>query len=459
MKSLISVFVLLLALCAGSLAQAQTCASGGGATVCLTATGTADNVQLTWTVSGNVTGLQVYRDTDADAKGRNRLAVLAASARSYTDSTAVPATPYWYWVKVSTGSGSSTFNAGPATATRSGGMRDLTSVQLSTLMVPGINLGNTLEAIPSETSWGQPLTTQTTMDGYKAAGFKSVRIPVAWSQYADANYNISPTWMARVKQVVDYAHKAGLYAMINIHWDGGWMNHPTYDQQAAINAKLAKFWTQIATTFRDYDDTLLFAGSNEVGMDGTWGAPTAEWAAVQNSFNQTFVDTVRATGGNNAKRHLVVQGYFTNIDITTVSNTVPTDTVANRLFMEVHYYDPYDFTLNGSSNIWQWGAGATDPNAVETWANEPWVDSEFQKMKTHFVDQGVAVIIGEYGAYLKSQYPGMGTYRSAWTQYVTHSIFQHGLVPMWWDTGELIDRTTGAQKVPTLISTIVNAAK
>ena len=459
MRSLKSVFIFLLALCAGSLAQAQgqSCGSGGGATVCLSATGTPDNIQLSWTVSGNVTGVQVYRDIDSDPRGRDRLALLAGSARSYTDSTAVAVTPYWYWVKFTTGSLS--YNAGPVTAVRPGAMRDLTSVQLSKLMVPGINLGNTLEAIPNETSWNPTLTSQATMDGYKAAGFKSVRIPVAWTQYADANYNISPTWMARVKQVVDYARKAGLYAMINIHWDGGWMNHPTYDRQAAINDKLAKFWTQIATAFRDYDDTLLFAGTNEVGMENTWGQPTAEWAAVQNSFNQTFVNTVRATGGNNAKRHLVVQGYFTNIDITTATNTVPNDTVANRLFMEVHYYDPYNFTLNGNSTIWQWGANATDASATETWANESWVDSQFQKMKSRFVDQGVAVIIGEYGAYLKSQYPGMNPYRHDWARYVTRSIVQHGQVPMWWDTGELIDRKTGAQKVPDLIGTIVNAAK
>lgn len=338
-------------------------------------------------------------------------------------------------------------------------MRDLTSVQLSPLMVPGINLGNTLEAIPTETSWNPTLTTQATMDGYKAAGFKSVRIPVAWSQYADAEGNISPTWMARVKQVVDYARQAGLYAVINIHWDGGWMNHPTYDRQAAINARIARFWTQIANAFKDYDDHLLFAGTNEVGMENTWGPPPAEWAAVQNSFNQTFVDAVRATGGNNAQRHLVVQGYFTNIDITTVSNTVPTDTVAHRLFMEVHYYDPFNFTLNGSSSIWQWGANATDAAATETWANEPWVDDQFRKMKTRFVDQGVGVIIGEYGAYVKSGYPGMAAYRRYWAQYVTRSIVQHGQVPMWWDTGELIDRRTGAQTVPDVISAIVEAAQ
>jgi endoglucanase len=453
MKSLFSVVLVGLALCVGVPAHAQSCGSGGGATVCLTATGNADSVQLSWTVSGSVNSFQVYRDTDSDPNGRSRIAQLGKSVTSYTDSAAVPGARYWYWIKFNNA------NTSAATALRIGVMRDLTSVQLSTQMAPGINLGNTLEGIPTETSWNATLTTQATIDGYKAAGFKSVRIPVAWTQYADANYNISPTWMARVREVVDYTRKAGLYAMINIHWDGGWMNHPTYDQQAAINAKLAKFWTQIATTFRDYDDTLLFAGSNEVGMENTWGPPTAEWAAVQNSFNQTFVNTVRATGGNNAKRHLVVQGYFTNIDITTATNTVPSDTVANRLFMEVHYYDPYNFTLNGNSTIWQWGSIAQDGNATETWANEPWVDDQFQKMKSRFVDQGVAVIIGEYGAYLKSQYPGMDTYRSYWAQYVTRSIVQHGQVPMWWDTGELIDRATGAQKVPALISTIVNAAK
>jgi endoglucanase len=180
---------------------------------------------------------------------------------------------------------------------------------------------------------------------------------------------------------------------------------------------------------------------------------------VQNGFNQAFVNAVRATGGNNALRHLVVQAYFTNIDHAVAINTVPTDTVANRLFMEVHYYDPYDFTINGASTIWQWGSTATDPAATETWADEPWVDAQFQKMKTHFVDQGVAVMVGEYGAYVKPDYPGMAAYRKAWADYVTRSMVQHGLVPVWWDTGELVDRATGAQKVPDLINTLVNAAQ
>ncbi len=339
-------------------------------------------------------------------------------------------------------------------------MRDLTSVQLSREMVPGINLGNTLEALPAETSWGAPLTTQATMDGYKAAGFKSVRIPVAWSQYADANYTIRPAWMARVTQVVDYARKAGLYAVINVHWDGGWMDHPTYAEQAGINARLTKLWTQIATNFKNYDDHLLFAGTNEVGMQAPWGTPIApEWAKVQNGFNQAFVDAVRATGGNNARRHLVVQAYWTSIEHAVSINTMPTDTVPNRLFMEVHNYDPYNFSLNGDSKIWQWGAGATDAAATETWANEAYFDKMFRSMKTRFVDQGVAVIVGEYGAYVKPKYPGMAEYRKVWAKYVTHSIVQNGLVPMWWDTGELIDRVTGAQKEPAVIKVIIDAAK
>ena len=346
----------------------------------------------------------------------------------------------------------------PAADGTAGVIRNLTSVQLSALMSPGINIGNTLEALPAETSWGNPMITQKLLDGYRAAGFKTVRIPVSWSQYADANNNISAAWMARVTQVVDYAHKAGLYAIINVHWDGGWIDHATYARQAAINAKLSKFWTQIANNFKNYDDTVLFAGTNEVGEPNTWGTPTTEQAAVQNSFNQTFVNAVRATGGNNAKRHLVVQAYYTDIN-RSVINTIPKDTIANRLFMEVHYYDPYHFTINGDSKIWQWGASATDPAATDNWGDEAWVDGQFQKMKTRYVDQNVAVLVGEYGAYSKPKYPGMQAYAKKWAAYVTRSSYQHGLVPVYWDTGGVIDRNSGAPRDPEMISLIVNAAK
>lgn len=349
--------------------------------------------------------------------------------------------------------------AGANAAPASGAMREITSLQLAREMSPGINLGNTLEAIPAETSWGQPKTTRKIMDAYKAAGFNSVRIPVAWSQYTDAKDNISPQWMARVKQVVDHARAAGLVTMINIHWDGGWMNHTTRDHEAAINARLARLWTQIANAFRDYDDGLLFAGTNEVGQENLWTPPTAEFAAVQNSFNRTFVTTVRATGGNNAKRHLVVQGYNTNIGHTIKWAVIPKDSVPDRLMMEAHYYDPYDFALNEKSKVWQWGSIAKDPAATQTWADEPWVEKEFASLKERFVDRGVPVLIGEYGAYPKPQFPQMQPYVDHWIREVTGSMRKHGLVPMWWDTGALFDRSTGAQKDPHTIQLIVESAR
>jgi endoglucanase len=333
-------------------------------------------------------------------------------------------------------------------------------------MSPGWNLGNSLEAIGGETNWGNAATSQALMNAVKAAGFKTIRIPISWSQYADASDNISATWMARVKQVVDYAHNAGLYTMINVHWDGGWMQ-PTYAKQATVNARLTKFWTQIATTFKDYDGTLLFAGTNEVMVDGNYNAPTTEYCSVQNSFNQTFVNAVRAVGAGNTKRHLVVQGFNTNIDYSTTCNaTLPTDSTANHLMMEVHYYGPFDFAQDANTKIWQWGAIATDPSATETWANEAYADAEFQKAKAAWVDKGVPVILGEYAAISRTEYDPAGTYRKYWDQYITKSAYQHGMVPVYWDNGPtsnhssgLFDRATGAPAYPDVISAIVGATK
>ncbi len=348
-----------------------------------------------------------------------------------------------------------------AGAKTTGVMRELTSVEMSKQMSPGWNLGNSLEALPEETSWGNPRATQDLMNAVKAAGFKSVRIPVSWDAHANSDDVISRRWMARVTEVVNYARNAGLYVVLNEHFDGGWLQ-PTAAKQAEANARLAKLWTQIAENFKDYDDYLLFAGTNEVGIAGEYGAPSAENAAVQNSFNQTFVNAVRATGGNNAKRVLVVQGYNTNIDYTVANAVVPADTVQSRLMMEVHYYDPYNFTINDKSHIWQWGAIATDPKATETWANEAYADGQFDKMKTHFIDKGVAVILGEYSAIMRSEYTGQERQRVYWDIYITKSAYKHGLVPFYWDNGNtgnhaagLFDRKTGAQAYPYIVDAIV----
>lgn len=348
--------------------------------------------------------------------------------------------------------------AAPATT----GMRELSSLQLSRLMGTGWNLGNALEAIGGETAWGNPATTQALMTAVKAAGFSTVRIPVSWKQYADASDLISPAWMARVAQVVDYARAAGLHALINIHWDGGWMQ-PTYAAQAMANARITRFWTQIAKHFKAYDDGLLFAGSNEVMVEGDYGPPKAEYIAVQNGFNQQFVTAVRATGGNNAQRHLVVQGFNTNIDHTLDFAVMPTDTAQDKLMMEVHFYDPYDFTLNDRSAVWQWGAAATDAGAKAAGFDEAHVDAQFQKMKARFVDQGIPVILGEFGAIRRSEHAGAEAYRLAWNRHVARSARAHELVPIYWDAGAatdnhslgLFDRRSGAQVHPALIAAIV----
>jgi endoglucanase len=548
---LLSALLLALGVGAAPLAQAQSCGSGGGTTVCLSASGTANNVQLNWTVSGNVSRLEVYRDTDSDPNGRSRIAVPGPSARAYTDGTAATGTPYWYWVKFTTSGGS--FNSGAATATRTGSctatavtpyinvngswtqtssatitagnsailgpqpitggswswsgcgtsgssreqtitpsasctanatytntcgaktiqpfvitvpgsMRDLTSIQLSQQMSPAWNLGNTVNAVPDETSWGNPVVNQQLLTAVKAAGFKSVRIAAGWSHHADADGNVSPAWMARVAEIVGYARNAGLYVVLNNH-ETEWTS-PTYANQPIANARLAKLWTQIANHFKDYDDYLLFAGTNEILFPGDYGPPTAEYQDVQNGFNQVFVNAVRATGGNNAKRHLVVQGFNTNINWTYNGFIKPADSATNRLFLEVHFYDPYNFALNENSSIWQWGANATDPNATETWANEAYVDAQFQMMKSRFVDAGIPVLLGEYAAILRTEYDPAGSYRTDWARYVTKSAVQHGIVPAWWDPGYgfnhasgLFDRSTGAQYFPDLIKAIVDSAK
>lgn len=350
-----------------------------------------------------------------------------------------------------------------SSVTNPGGM---TSVELTEVMGVGWNLGNSLDAIGGETAWGNPMVTQQLINAVKAAGFDTLRVPVAWSKFSDpANFVIQTSWMDRVEEVVNYGLNADMYVIVNIHWDEGWMQ-PTYAQQNYVNNRLSIMWEQIATRFRDYDERLLFAGTNEVMVEGDYGTPTEEYYTVQNSFNQTFVDTVRATGGGNATRHLVVQGFNTNIDHTVNFAEIPVDTVANRLMMEVHYYDPYNFTLNENSSITQWGAIATDPNATETWANESWVDAQFQRMKTNFVDQGIGVILGEYGVISRPNVANHEIYRTYWNEYITESAVNHGLVPVYWDNGyagnagmAIFDRNNGNQLYPAIVDAIVSAVE
>ena len=267
--------------------------------------------------------------------------------------------------------------------------------------------------------------------------------------------------MNRVQEVVDYAIANEMYVVLNNHWDGGWMQ-PTFAQQDYVNDRLKKLWIQIALHFRDYDDHLLFAGSNEVMVDGDYGTPKPEYYTVQNSFNQTFVDAVRSTGGRNTYRNLIVQTFNTNIDHGISFFEMPIDATQDRLMVEVHYYDPYEFALKEADGASQWGKNATDPSKKADWGDETHVDAQFQKVKKEYVDKGIPVLVGEYGVISRVDVADNEIYREDYLKYVTKSMRDHGLVPFYWDNGfagnygfALFDRSSGAQLYPELVKAIV----
>lgn len=303
-----------------------------------------------------------------------------------------------------------------------GVMREgLTALEATRLMGNGINLGNTMEACDNnvgiktnaplsyETYWGQPKTTQAMIDGMKAAGFDTIRIPVAWMTNAthlyEGDYTIDAGYMDRVEEVVRYARKAGMYVIINDHWDGGW--YGMFGSESAETRALAMeaykgMWQQIAERFRDYSDYLIFESANEeLGGRFDENSPLYcsdsvvtyltddERYALTNEINQTFVDVVRATGGNNATRFLLIAGYSTNIDQTCDDRfQMPKDTADSKLMVSVHYYDPWSYC--GASSA----ASATKWGKVSDYE---YMDQQLAKM-TKFTEAGYGVVIGEYGA-------------------------------------------------------------
>ena len=326
-----------------------------------------------------------------------------------------------------------------------------TAVEIAKNIKLGLNIGNTLEATGGETGWGNPMITNELIKTVKQNGFNAVRLPCAWDQYADqATAKISTTWLSRVKQVVQYCVDNDLYVILNIHWDGGWLeNNCTVDKQVANNAKQKAFWEQIATTMRDFDEHVLFASANEPNV------ADATQMGVLLSYHQTFIDAVRSTGGKNAYRVLVVQGPSTDIETTNkLMNQMPTDKVPNKMMAEVHYYTPWNFTGMTKDETWgnmayYWGANyhsVSDAAHNSTWGEEATVDANFGLMKQQFVDKGIPVIIGEFGAIRRDDLTGEAlklhlASRAYYFKYVTKQAIAKGLMPFFWDTGGLIDRS------------------
>jgi endoglucanase len=344
-----------------------------------------------------------------------------------------------------------------------------TAVQLASKIRLGFNIGNTMEAIGGETAWGNPQITEALIKAAKADGFNAIRLPVAWDQYANQQTaKIDQAWLDRVKQVVKYCVDNQMYVLVNIHWDGGWLERNVEpDKQVAVNQKQKAFWTQIATQLRDFDEHLMFAGSNEPS------ATTATQMPVLMSYHQTFIDAVRATGGKNAYRVLVVQGPAVDIDYSAKLWTVmPTDTVSNKLMYEVHFY-PWQFTLMEKDEWWgnafyYWGKdnhSTTDTahNPTPGW-EEAYVDQQFLKIKQQFVDKGIPVVLGEYAAMLRTNLTGddLALHKKSrvyYINYTTHAAVANGVLPFYWDVGGLIDRgNNNAVLDPDLLNALVTGA-
>ena len=341
------------------------------------------------------------------------------------------------------------------------------AMDIAQLMYPGWNLGNTMEGgdsknlwknagVATETAWQNTKTTQALIDAVKAAGFKSVRIPCAWvmGHITDADKcTIDPAWMKRVKEIVDYCIADGLYVIINQHWDGGWIEHNGLTANSDIDktkSQLTKIWTQIANNFKGYDEHLIFAGMNEPGVGSGDGdiISVAEMTNRIAEYEQTFINAVRATGGNNAKRVLIVQGPNTNIDNFVANNYMSkiTDSASDSLMVEVHFYDPYNVTDRSEDQSWgkyclYWGKNNTNGSVAGRTAdakyNEDYVEAQMKKMKTNFFDKGYPVLIGEFGANQRlaiGQDPVHDASVKDYYKAVVTSAINNGCVPVAWDT-------------------------
>lgn len=360
---------------------------------------------------------------------------------------------------------------------------DLNQSQIVEAMGPGWNLGNQLESVtdnvPEETNWGNPVITEKLIQSVKAAGFKSIRIPVSYFAKIDddKDYTIDSKWLDRVQEVVDYCIKNDLYAVINIHGDGyntidgGWLLC-NGKNQTEIKKKYKKVWKQIAERFKNYDEHLLFESMNEE-FDGSYSEPNKEYYQNINDYNQIFVDTVRKTGDNNTKRWLIIPGWNTNIDYTAgdYGFKLPTDQYRDksidkeeqRIRISVHYYSPWDFCGGENCVITQWGNEADDPSKTSTTCDETYMKNQLNLMKTTFADKGYPVFIGEYGSIDKTSYDSENEYyRAYFARKLCQLSRKNGCIPMYWDNGYngvhgfgLFDRTTCEVTQPVIIDAIM----
>ena len=338
---------------------------------------------------------------------------------------------------------------------------ELTSLEFVDLLGNGINLGNTMEAYGHttlgtkaevsayETLWGAPETTQEMVTGMHEAGFDTLRIPVAWTNmmdYESGDYTINEAYLDRVEEIINYALSVDMYVIVNDHWDGSWwgmFGSATQETRDQAMEMYISMWTQIAERYRDFSDHLIFESANEelgnrlndtdVAKDSGALSPD-ECYETANRINQNFVDTVRATGGNNEHRFLLIAGYNTDIAMTCDNRfSMPTDEMNSdnpKLLLSVHYYDPSGYCINTSLPTW----GSTQDYEEQ---------NEKLSMLEKFTSQGYGVIIGEYGVLIEN----MDHLKENTVEYLTNFLANcdyYGYCPVLWDCNNMYNRNTCA---------------
>ncbi len=347
----------------------------------------------------------------------------------------------------------SAFTATTTNAADDGTMRDITTMELVRDMGLGINLGNTLESCGDwiaqwgaggfaagtvssyETAWGSPVITEKMIQGYASEGFGVVRVPVAWSNMMGDNYQINEDYMKRVHEIVKWVLDADMYAIINIHYDSGWLHNLPEDPDGC-KERFKVMWEQICEDFKDYGDHLMFESQNEeLGWSSIWN----QWSGTQeqkeqsykyvNEVNQIFVDTVRASSGNNDERHLLISGYITDVALTCDPLfQMPTDP-ANRCAVSVHYYTPSTFAILEEDA--DWGTCRTTWGTEEDMAE---LETNMNLLETTYIDKGIPVIIGEYGCPKNNKdADSVQLFLSS----VASEAYERQICPVLWDITEL----------------------
>jgi endoglucanase len=347
----------------------------------------------------------------------------------------------------------------------------LSSVDMARHMGYGINLGNTMEACDSknriplrdpsvyETMWGQPETTREMIDGMKIAGFQTLRIPVAWTNAMDfenGDDTIDSRYLDRVSMIIDDALDAGMTVIINDHWDHGWWSMFSHADPAVRERAMVIFtsmWRQIAEYYQRYDNRLVFEAANEeLGNrlnDRTAFNPEGgrlsqdECYLLLTEITQRFVDTVRAAGGANTDRFLLIPGYNTDIAMTCDERyRMPSDTARDKLLISVHYYTPWSY--------------CGDTSGVGHWGNTGEVEEQNALLAgmTCFTQQGIGVVLGEWGV-LDNEGEDRLTY---FTNFLANCDL-YGYCPILWDTGRLFNRAAAALSADDIARLYKNNAK